>query len=243
MPTTTVIATPSPLWKDWRHWPANFSALWRRSLRFRTLLTTLALTSFAILVTCVAMALAIQNSLWESRKNQVLEDAQRAVYSAQTTLNFADVQGDRTALQALMRDVRVGLQSVSSSERIGVFRIDSTPSVIAPTDFVQGSFSESMISAPLRQRVVDHAGTQWWQPIELTAPDGTAHAGIIIGQQLNVPDAGAYAVYIAYDLGDTEATLLLVQRGLWFAGIVLIAMIAVIAWGACLLYTSPSPRD
>lgn len=232
MSTMGVVTQRGALWRDWRSWPENFSKLWSHSLRFRTLLTTLALTSFAILVTCVAMALAIQNSLWESRKDQVLEDAQRAVFSAQTTLNFADVQGDRTALQSLMRDVRVGLQSVSSSNRMGVFRIDSTPSVIAPTDFVQGNFSESMVSPQLRQRVADHADTQWWQPLELARPDGSTHAGIIVGQQLNVPDAGAYAVYIAYDLGDTEDTLSLVQRSLWLAGVVLVAMIAVIAWGA-----------
>ena len=63
MPTNGVTIARKARWRDWRSWPNTFSGLWTSSLPFRTLLTTLALTSFAILVTFVAMALAIQNNL------------------------------------------------------------------------------------------------------------------------------------------------------------------------------------
>jgi len=200
--------------------------LWRQSLRFRTMVIALALTSVAVLVTCVAMALAVQNNLWESRKDQALNDAGRAANSAQAMLYSADTQGNRTALTGLMRDVSVQVQSVSASPLYGVIPLDSQ----AALGFTQTGFSQDLVSDQLSQRVSKDATKQWWQPVALQDADGSVHAGILVGQQLSVPGAGTYALYIAYDLADTEQTLVLVQSSLWIAGIVLVALIGVIAW-------------
>ena len=64
MIATTATVTQVGLWRDWRSWPANVSALWRRSLRFRTLTITLLLTASAVFVTCGTMALVIANDLF-----------------------------------------------------------------------------------------------------------------------------------------------------------------------------------
>ena len=93
---------PLTAWQDWRSWPDSLARLWRRSLRFRTILVTLALTALAILVARVWMALAIQNDLFQSRKDQVLRDSLRATQAAQETLDAAAVQGDGVQLQNLM---------------------------------------------------------------------------------------------------------------------------------------------
>ncbi|HWV50547.1 MAG TPA: sensor histidine kinase, partial [Microbacterium sp.] len=83
MIATTATVTQVGLWRDWRSWPSNMSALWRRSLRFRTITITLLLTASAVFVTCATMALVIANDLFESRKDQALADARRAVAAAQ----------------------------------------------------------------------------------------------------------------------------------------------------------------
>ncbi|MFB7843365.1 MtrAB system histidine kinase MtrB [Microbacterium sp. NPDC056052] len=204
----------------------RMAQLWRQSLRFRTMVIALALTSVAVLVTCVAMALAVQNNLWESRKDQALKDAGRAANSAQSMLSSADTQGNRTALTGLMRDVSVQVQSVSASPLYGVIPLDSQ----AGLGFTQTGFSQDLVSDQLTQRVAKDATKQWWQPVALHDADGSVRAGILVGQQLSVPGAGTYALYIAYDLADTEQTLVLVQSSLWIAGIVLVALIGVIAW-------------
>src|SRR5688500_17620977 len=94
-PDRAVAASRPPLtaWRDWRSWPDSLTSLWRRSLRFRTILVTLALTALAILVACIWMALAIQNDLFQARKDQVLADSRRATEAAQTSLDAAAVQG------------------------------------------------------------------------------------------------------------------------------------------------------
>ena len=229
MPPLASVAPRAALVRDWRGWPASFATLWRRSLRFRTLLATLALTSVAVLVTCGAMALAIQNNLWEARKDQALDDAQRAVTDVQKTLASAEVQGDRAALQRLMRNA---LGSVSSSTMIATFRIDDSPSDVAPSDFFLGGLSKDLLSDQLVKRVSDSPEQQWWQPFAIAGPDGQQHAGIVVGHQITIPEAGAYGLYIAYDLADTEQTLLLVQSSLWVAGTILVGIIGVIAWFA-----------
>lgn len=228
--STGRVTAPARHRSGWRSWPNTLGGLWRRSLKFRSLAATLALTSFAIIVTCVAMALAIQNNLWESRKNQVLDDAHRAVNVAQTTFLSAEVRGDRTALNALMRSVSGQLESVSSSNMIALLRVDQRPSSMAPAGFVTGALTESMIADPLRKLVATSADRQWWQSVAIIDGAQREHPGIIVGQQIMIPQAGPYELYIAYDLSDTEATLQQVQKILWAAGIVLVAIIAVIVW-------------
>ena len=227
---TNTVALANAAVRGVRRSGRRLARLWRQSLRFRTLVIALALTSVAVLVTCVLMALAVQNNLWESRKDQALNDASRAAKSAQAVLSSANTQGTQTAEFGLMRDVSDTVQSVSSSRVVGVFPLDSRPS---SAGFTLGGFSrDELVTDQLQQRVEKDSAKQWWQPIALRDVDGSTHAGILVGQQLTASGSGSYALYIAYDLTDTEQTLVLVQGSLWVAGIVLVALIGLIAWFA-----------
>jgi len=53
---------------------------------------------------------------------------------------------------------------------------------------------------------------------------------VVIGQQLQVPEAGAYELYFAYDLSGEAATLGFVQVTLWVVGISLVVLIGAISW-------------
>lgn len=217
----------------WRHpstWIEGTSRLWRRSLRFRTVLITLALTALAILIACVWMALAIQNDLFQSRRNEVLDDSLRAAVAAQTKLDSAEVQGDRVRLQNLMRGVGDDIARQSSSDEIAVFRVDSAPSSIAPQDFTAGGFDEQIVSEGLRERVQAQPSSQWWQSVSLEDASGRMVPGIVVGQQLLVPEVGAYELYLAYDLSAASQTLGFVQSTLWIVGITLILLIGGISW-------------
>ncbi len=231
-PGTVPQATRTFVSFTWRHpstWVEGTSRLWRRSLRFRTVLITLALTALAILIACVWMALAIQNDLFQSRRNEVLDDSRRATVAAQATLDAANVQGDRVRLQNLMRGVGDDIARQSSSDRIAVFRVDSAPSSIAPQDFTAGGFEEEIVSEGLRERVQAQPTSQWWQSVLLEDASGTV-PGIVVGQQLLVPEVGAYELYLAYDLSAASQTLGFVQSTLWIVGITLIVLIGGISW-------------
>ncbi|WP_159501073.1 MtrAB system histidine kinase MtrB [Microbacterium sp. 18062] len=215
--------------RAWRTWPETLAGLWSRSLRFRTLVLTIALSTLAILVACVWMALAIQNDLFQSRRDQVLGDARRATISAQDRLDAA-VQSDSVQVRNVMVSVRDTLVRQSASERVAVFRVDQTPSATAPQDFTLGGEWDAEITDALRARVQSNADVQWWQSIALTDDAGRSVPGMVVGQQLEVEGVGPYELYIAYDLSAAGQTLAFVQGTLWIVGFALIAIIAGISW-------------
>ncbi|REJ06536.1 sensor histidine kinase [Microbacterium bovistercoris] len=232
MTATSVTPAPVASWRDWRSWPRSVVGLWRRSMRFRTIAVTLLLTSLAIFITCVAMALVIQNDLFESRKSDALEKAQRAVAEAQTTLDNSNVADDRAALQALWRSVQTDLARAAATDLITASPIESPEGGgFIPPEFRAGGLSVDMVSDQLRARVAEKGDRQQsWQSIAVPAEEGSSPPGIVVGQQLLVPGKAVYEVYIAYDLSDSDETLLFVQRTLWLAGISLVAIVAAISW-------------
>ena len=223
--TTTAVA----VLRDWRGWPTVLGALWRRSLRFRTLSITLAATSLAIFVTCVTMALVIQNDLFVSRKNVALEDARRAVDQAQTVLDVAEVGDDPAALTELWNSIQQDLARTSSTDQLAGFKIDTESNGVQLNGF-EARLTENLLSPEIRARVRELDDRQAWQSVALPVADGGEVPGIVVGQQLVVPEAGPFEIYFAYDLGDADQTLVFVQRTLWIAGIGLLTIVAAISW-------------
>jgi len=227
MAATTATTTAVAVIRDWRGWPTVLRALWRSSLRFRTLTITLLLTSTAILITCVTMALVIQSDLFESRKNEALEDAARSVNQAQATLDATALGDDPAALPELWDSVQEDLGRNSTAEGLAGFRMEVDPDI--PLNGFTAGLSDNLISSGLRNRVVEFDDWQSWQSVSLEV-GGREVPGIIVGQQLRGPEAGPFAIYFAYDLADADNTLLLVQRTLWVAGIGLVAIVAAISF-------------
>ncbi|ALX66704.1 MtrAB system histidine kinase MtrB [Microbacterium sp. XT11] len=230
MAASGAATTAAAVLRDWRSWPASFAALWKRSLRFRTVSITLLLTSLAIFVTCVTMALVIQNDLFESRKNEALDDALRAIDQAQSTLDSADVGDDPGALSELWDSIQVDLGRNSTAEGLAGMGIE--PATDAGGTRLNGftaGLSANLISSALQNRVVQRGDWQSWQSVALNI-GGREVPGIIVGQQLVVPEAGAFAVYFSYDFADADQTLGFVQRTLWIAGLGLVAIVAAISY-------------
>ncbi|MBO3662054.1 HAMP domain-containing histidine kinase [Microbacterium sp. NEAU-LLB] len=221
-----------PTMSSWRApmtWPTGLARLWKRSLQFRTVLITTALAAITITVACLWMAVSIQDGLFNQRNAEVQEYAARAVEDAQQTLDASDVAGSRAQMQSLWSAVREDMARLAGTDQIAAFRIghDSVP--LAPTDFGRGGFAAEAVSPGLQERVESQA-TQWWQSIALTDAHGQPVPGIIVGQQLNVPNIGPYAIYMAYDLAEQAETLRLVQGTLWGSGIAMVLIVVAILW-------------
>ncbi|MFG6445078.1 MtrAB system histidine kinase MtrB [Microbacterium sp. P06] len=233
--------TPVRVIRDWRSWPTRLTSLWRRSLRFRTVLLTVGLTAVAILVACVGMALAIQNDLFQSRLAQVLDSSQNAKMSAQKTLESTVDAGENAInRQNLITSIQQPLLQQASSDVFAFYRIGTDISPLAPQGRTSQGFDESILSPGLRAQVQSgDSGSQWWQSVELPTDGGGTVPGIVVGQQLEIPDAGPYELYLAYDLASPAQTLSFVQAVLWLVGIVLLVLIGGIAWYVLRSVTTP----
>ncbi|KAA9152288.1 HAMP domain-containing histidine kinase [Microbacterium lushaniae] len=215
--------------RGWRSWPGRITALWQRSLRFRTIMITLALTAVTVLVAFIWMALAIQNELFQSRLRQALSSAQRATVAAQTELDAAVETDDPVTAQNLMNSVLRTLSQQSAADAFASYRIDTDASSLAPQNIDSVGFDPAIVTPELRELVRSNVDTQWWQSVALTTEAGQG-PGILVGQQLVVRGVGPYELYLAYNLEGASATLAFVQVTLWIAGLALVALIGGITW-------------
>lgn len=217
-------------------WPRRLrrraTRLWRRSLRFRTIVITTVSASAAILIATGWAALAIQSDLFDARRDQLLGDTNRAVAIAQQRVDAAAAPTDRAAVWSLTRDMIDNLGANASTDLIIGIPVDGQASPDAPPSFQtwNDEFDESMLTSALRQQVRESPTSQWWQSIALPTESGFEVPGIVVGQQVLLPNVGAFEIYLAYPLDDVAQTLAYVQFVLAITGIALVVIIAGVLW-------------
>ncbi|MET0843927.1 MAG: MtrAB system histidine kinase MtrB [Mycetocola sp.] len=209
---------------------------WRRSLQFRTVVVTLALSLFALLISSFYMAITIGNDLFQSRVTQIQQDSARAIESAQ---NILDSSSDTGSTQELMGAAREEIARASSSTMIAGYRaLGQEPSPTGPQDFENVRLKD-VVSDELRRLVQNNPDDQWWQSVSLPAADGSRVPGIVVGSQITLPEGSRWEIYIGFDLSDTEQTLLFVQRTLLVGGLTLLLLVGAVAWVIVRLVANP----
>jgi two-component system sensor histidine kinase MtrB len=224
--------------ENWRTWPARAVRSWRRSLQFRTIVVTLALSLFALLISSFYMAITIGNDLFQSRVSQVQQDSARAIESAQNILDSSSDAG-RGSTQELMGAAREEITRASSSTMIAGYRAPGQePSPTGPQDFENVRLN-AVVSDELRRLVQNNPDEQWWQSVSLQTADGNRVPGIVVGSQITLPEGSRWEIYIGFDLSDTEQTLLFVQRTLLIGGLTLLLLVGAVAWVIVRLVANP----
>src|SRR6187200_821749 len=104
---------------SWREVPRRLSALWRRSLQFRTVIITLGLSSLAILVIGLYISFSVASNLFQANRDAVLEASNSATGAAQSLLSASDAS-DRASMQKLVADAISTVSSVSGSNDLGL---------------------------------------------------------------------------------------------------------------------------
>jgi Signal transduction histidine kinase len=217
-------------WDELRRLPSRLVHVWRTSLRFRTVLITVALTGIAILVTGVVVSYSVSNDLYQSRLEQAFGDSARATTDAQKKLDAADAT-DPAAVQSLFQQVLGDVKSSTSTNLIQSSRVPGQGAASgAPTGITTFGSAQSAISAELKAKVRSSDHAIYAQAVALPAEDGSTDPGIVVGTELVLPSAGRYELYVGYRLNDSEQTLLFVQRTLLLAGLALVLLIGAITW-------------
>ena len=201
---------PLTAWRDWRSWPDSLARLWRRSLRFRTVLITLALTALAILDRPA--------SGWRSRSRTTCSrlahgagaraTSQRATRPRRRRSTPRRSQGDGVA-DPESHDAASATRSPqqSSTDMIAAFRIDRdavaarTPELHAP-----GLDRGRDLATSCATRCRPNA-----EPAVVAV--GRAPARRAVGRSRAsssassswCPTSARYELYLAYDLGSAVA--------------------------------------
>jgi two-component system, OmpR family, sensor histidine kinase MtrB len=221
-------------WRTFRQIVVSPFRLWRASLLLRTVALTVLLSGIGVTIIGGYMSLTIAASLFDSKRDQVVQETLRTVTAVQTIFdNAVTAQGTidvETANSAAQTTIRAG----QSSPGAGGFAILRTPGQITAQTMTSTStagLDTGVISSQLRAQAVREPGQAHYQSVTLNTPDGAAPApALVAGGVVTVPSAGQYEVYLVYDLSDVQATLTLVQTTLVGGSVLLVVTIGLVTW-------------
>lgn len=227
------------VWRfDFLGFPARLLRVWRRSLQFRTVVISMALSGVAIVLVGVYMSLSISSDLFNSRLEQVLSESQRAQVAAQRIFDSSDAT-DQASMQSVMNAARTAIRDASSSGLVAVYRAPGQESsALAPQDFSSTELTGTVITPELRSEVADNADQQYWQSVAIPIR-GSLEPGVVVGSQLDIPGAGIYEMFIGYDFAQSEQTLQFIQQVLWISGLGLLLLVGGVAWVVSRMVVSP----
>ncbi|QHK19630.1 HAMP domain-containing protein [Pseudarthrobacter psychrotolerans] len=204
---------------------------WRRSLQFRTVLTTLllAVTSFGAVGAYLSNQIA--NNLFQERLTQAESETRYYVKQVQETFDGAQVT-DQSSVITLVYDTLNAVEGRGSViQRRYVF--EAVPEQTKPRNrWVESRASDqltvSVIPSGLRTAVQETGKDQYWASTII--PVGTEdRPGIAVGNKVTF-NGTVYELYLIYDVNTAQQTLDEIQGVLLAGGAVLVLMIGAIAW-------------
>jgi len=205
--------------------------LWRGSLQFRTIALTVLLSGIAVTVVGFAIGESVRTNLFESRRDQLVAEAGRAALGAQTEFSqVGQSPGDADLAAAQEAAFSAVYNTISTGPLIGWYRLPGQEGPALLESRASPGFEEIVLTDELQDAVAaeSEAPQVVWQSVAIPGDGGAASPGLVVGSRITVPQAGLYALYIAYDLGDVQQTLDFVQLTLVGAGLGIVLLIGVI---------------
>ncbi|MFD1860881.1 sensor histidine kinase [Aeromicrobium camelliae] len=207
------------------------AGLWRRSIRFRVVVSTMVLTSLVILLTGWALLRAVADGLADSRKDVAVAEARAGFDLAQSQLDAA-VDSDATAQAQTLTQLVDGLAATRGESRTyelvleGPLGDEDTTAPVRSS----GEIALSALPTDLVDRVRSGPGVVW-QYSELPLFGGGPAPSVVVGSRLTAPNAGeSYALFYVFSMRDQEQTLGLVRQALLAGGSVMVLLVGLLAW-------------
>lgn len=205
-------------------------AFLRRSLQARAVAFTLLLSFVALVAVGGFLSYSIGSGLFNTRVNQIMGEASRASADVQNTFASASV-ANQSGLQTLMNQVVPNLETSASSQsrRVALLRTPGQGTTTSLQSPISADLETSLIPESLRTEVQRADGKLNYKSVELPQLGGGVHPGLIVGSPINIPIAGAYELYLVYDLQSEQDTLDFVQRTLVIGGLSSMILIGLVS--------------
>jgi len=206
---------------------------WRVSIQARVVLSTLLLSAVILSLTAWLMLSRINDGLVEGKRDASLAQAEAAISEVQEDLDAAGTSGEAATDQLIIQLVdnlaaRSGTPPAYVVVLSGpVVRPDGSSGVQRQSVAV----SASSVPTLLRERVRDTPGTWWtYTTVDFSEPGAVDSAGIAVGSLVQTQERDQYALYFLYSFEEQQQTLGLVARAALVSGVLLVALVAAVAW-------------
>jgi two-component system sensor histidine kinase MtrB len=208
---------------------------WRRSLQARVIASTVLLSALVVSIVGWFLVQQTREGLLQNRVDQVVAEVENETTQARAQLaaepgTDVDEAGQREDL----------IQPLISRGGARGFAVILSPAIGTGSRLADGGaqFTQGLDTATVPETLQQHfdqpAATAWtYTDIRTTRPvPGLPEGpGVVVGSQVTLPaDDHAYTLYYVYSLDEERQTMALVTRALLTAGILLVLLVAGLAW-------------
>jgi two-component system sensor histidine kinase MtrB len=209
--------------------PRAIRRTWRRSLFIRVTSTTLVLSVVVVGALGFLLLSRVTTGLLEAKERSAVGEATAGLGEAQRLLDAADTGPSTPSPSRLVDGVVTSLATrAGSPATFEVLLLSSLPDASAPE---RGTNLVAVSSVPEDLRAaVTSTQRQSWTFTQIRFLDGRAAPGLAVGAPLNIPTVGPYELYYLFPLLQEQQTLDLVRGSIVTAGVVLVALLGVVAY-------------
>jgi hypothetical protein len=174
------------MWRAWRWLRRALGSpirLWRVSLLTRTVVVAAALSGLAVTVIGGYMSLSIQDSLYESRRDQAIVESARTAAQVQSLFDNAVTAAGTIDVETANASAQTAIRTTQSSPGEGGFAILRVPGQITDQTMTSTStagLDVSVVSSTIRQALIQDPEEVHFQSVALSTPSGSA-PGIVTG--------------------------------------------------------------
>jgi two-component system, OmpR family, sensor histidine kinase MtrB len=201
---------------------------WRRSLHLRVVITTLVLSALVVSVLGYVLMSRLTTGLLDAKQRSAVDEARAGIVEFQGKLDAAD---SSTPASTLMDQLTNQLATrAGTSQRFEVVTLP-TPSSNAQAEtvgFQSNNVEAASVPTELRRVVAGGTGMAF-EYSTIRYLTGVTTPGLVVGGPLTLRGSD-YELYYLFPLNEEADTLSLLQRALTVAGLVLVLLLAAIAW-------------
>ncbi len=224
-------------------WVRRFVDLWRRSLQFRVVASTLMLGLTVVSIISFTLYRSIADGLVEDRIDRSQVEARQLADDVESTLEDSTAEPDSlrgTAADVLNRslgtpqggDWRYAILSRSLNNNQNA--ANEFPAVATNAETIKavpGPMRESVMRDPDHQQVTTIDFTRPTEGAGSEAADaGESVPAVLVGSQIDIPRAGKYDLYVIYPMDQEQRTLSIISRSLMLGAAFLIVLVSGIAY-------------
>jgi two-component system sensor histidine kinase MtrB len=219
--------------------------LWRASLQFRVVFTTMLLGLVVVLMLGSYLFSSISDGLEQDRIESAQLETSRLTTEVQDTFDESDRTSSEADLNLLARQaVQSAAAPGGDNQRYLVLTrgLGNTSNTTVQT-LSSGEIGLTVVPQALREAVRDDPRRQQVMLIRITDPqNGKNIPAVIVGSQVEPPLAGRYDLYAVFPMQREQATLDLITRTFLIGGLALVFLVGVIAWVVTRQVVSPVRR-
>jgi two-component system, OmpR family, sensor histidine kinase MtrB len=208
---------------------------WLRSIQARVVIGTLVLSAIVISLVGWMLTRQVADGLTDSKREQSISEARAGVQLAQQQLDEQPVV-DTSSQSALLTQLVSSLAQRGGTSRN--FELMLAGPIGPGFDAATGSgfrrspgLSRDSLPEDLLEQVAANDGL-YWTYSEMTYQDSDQTSpAVVVGSRIKIASSGdEYGLFYLFPMDDQAETLAFVKRGMVSAGIVLLALIAAVAW-------------